>query len=89
MTPRDGGISLAEIVKNDVSCWKNSLVNDFEESLFPNHPEIAAVKAKLYELGAVYASMTGSGAAVYGIFRELGDAEKAQKAFDRLNSHLK
>ena len=89
VTPRDGGISPAEIVKSDVSCWKNSLVNDFEDSLFPNHPEIEAVKTKLYELGAVYASMTGSGAAVYGIFRELGNAEKAQKAFDGFTSHLK
>lgn len=88
VTPRDCNISPAEIVKNDVSTWKNTLINDFEESLFPNHPEIAAAKASLYDHGALYASMTGSGAAVFGIFRELDDAEKAQKAFDGLATHL-
>lgn len=43
--------------------------NDFEYSVFLSHPEIAAIKDKLYDLGAVYASMSGSGSAVYGIFK--------------------
>jgi 4-diphosphocytidyl-2-C-methyl-D-erythritol kinase len=50
--------------------WKDKLVNDFEMSIFPKHPEIKKIKEQLYDLGAVYASMTGSGAAVYGIFKE-------------------
>jgi 4-diphosphocytidyl-2-C-methyl-D-erythritol kinase len=48
--------------------WKNCLENDFEKSIFPKHPEIKWIKDELYRNGAVYASMTGSGAAVYGIF---------------------
>ena len=44
--------------------------NDFEYSVFQKYPEIAAIKDKLYDLGAVYASMSGSGSAVYGIFKE-------------------
>lgn len=44
--------------------------NDFETSVFQKYPEIAAIKDKLYDLGAIYASMSGSGSAVYGIFKE-------------------
>lgn len=49
--------------------WRGRLGNDFERSLFPKYPELSALKAKLYDLGAVYASMTGSGSALYGLFR--------------------
>jgi 4-diphosphocytidyl-2-C-methyl-D-erythritol kinase len=48
--------------------WKGVLNNDFEESVFVQFPEIAAAKQKLYDEGAVYAAMSGSGSAVYGIF---------------------
>ena len=44
-------------------------MNDFEQSVFVLHPEIAAVKERLYDLGAVYAAMSGSGSAVFGLFR--------------------
>ena len=44
--------------------------NDFEDSVFQLYPEIAAIKDKMYDLGAVYASMSGSGSAVFGIFKE-------------------
>ena len=44
------------------------MVNDFEESIFKNHPEIKATKDMMYECGAIYSSMSGSGSAVYGIF---------------------
>lgn len=59
---------IAEILSQPLSAWKDQLVNDFEASVFPNHPSISALKNQLYELGAVYASMTGSGSTVYGIF---------------------
>ena len=59
-----------EIIRQPVETWKDELRNDFEESVFALYPEIAAIKDKMYDLGAVYASMTGSGSAVYGIFRE-------------------
>ncbi|MCQ2959304.1 MAG: 4-(cytidine 5'-diphospho)-2-C-methyl-D-erythritol kinase [Bacteroidales bacterium] len=59
---------ITEEISTDLHQWKNHIDNDFEASIFINHPEIAAVKAQMYELGAVYASMSGSGATVYGIF---------------------
>lgn len=63
-------ISLKEIVKRPVEEWQELMVNDFESSVFPLHPEIAATKDLLQDLGAVYAAMSGSGSAVFGLFRE-------------------
>jgi 4-diphosphocytidyl-2-C-methyl-D-erythritol kinase len=56
------------IVQTPVTEWKDSLTNDFEKSVFPAHPEIAEVKEMLYEHGALYASMSGSGSSVFGIY---------------------
>ena len=53
-----------------VEQWRGLLTNDFEESVFALHPEISAVKDKLYEMGATYAAMSGSGSALFGLFRE-------------------
>ena len=50
--------------------WKEKVVNDFEASIFPKHPELADLKQSLYDGGAVYASMTGSGSSIYGIFKD-------------------
>lgn len=62
-------VSLKEIVKQPMETWKNSMKNDFEDSVFKKFPEIAAIKDELYDLGAVYAAMSGSGSSVYGIFK--------------------
>ena len=62
------------VLKQDIKRWKDIMHNDFEKSLFPKYPELAALKENLYEAGAVYASMTGSGSAVYGIFEGDGPA---------------
>lgn len=61
-------VSLKEIVKQPMETWKHSMKNDFEDSVFKKFPEIAAIKDELYDLGAVYAAMSGSGSSVYGIF---------------------
>ena len=50
--------------------WKGRIINDFENSVFKKHPALKAIKDSLYEAGAVYASMSGSGSALYGIFAE-------------------
>ena len=63
-------ISLAEISEANISDWKTMVVNDFENHVFEKFPEIAEIKDSLYRHGAVYASMTGSGSAVYGLFRD-------------------
>lgn len=68
VTPRKPRRSVREIVGLPVGEWRELLVNDFEESVFSVHPAIGAVKQRLYDLGALYASMSGSGASVYGIF---------------------
>ena len=57
-----------DIVQQPIETWRDELVNDFEESIFPQYPAIAAIKQKLYDLGAVYASMSGSGSAVFALF---------------------
>lgn len=62
-------VSLKEIVKQPMETWKHSMKNDFEDSVFKKFPEIAAIKDELYDLGAVYAAMSGSGSSVYGIFK--------------------
>lgn len=59
---------LRKVVKKPIEEWQNLIVNDFETSVFPSHPAIAALKDDMYRRGALYASMTGSGAAVFGIF---------------------
>ena len=53
------------------------VVNDFEESVFPGHPELGELKDAIYASGAVYASMSGSGSSIYGIFTD-GDAARAR-----------
>ncbi len=59
---------LRQAVCCPIEDWRALIVNDFESSVFPAHPAIAALKEDLYHRGALYASMTGSGAAVFGIF---------------------
>lgn len=59
---------LAPVLLEDVTTWRDRAVNDFERSVIPAHPVIGDIKQRLYGMGALYASMSGSGAAVYGIF---------------------
>jgi 4-diphosphocytidyl-2-C-methyl-D-erythritol kinase len=62
-------LSLNELILSGMENWKDNLKNDFEDSLFPSYPVLPVIKNKFYEKGAVYASMTGSGSAVFGIFK--------------------
>ncbi len=63
-----------DIVMQPVETWRDQLVNDFEESVFALHPEIGLVKEKLYKMGATYAAMSGSGSALFGLFRNRPEA---------------
>ncbi len=67
---------LAEAIKKPISEWKNLIFNDFEASVFPQHPQLADVKQKLYNLGATYAAMSGSGSTIYGLFAPDFDTSK-------------
>ena len=60
--------SLREVISLPVEEWKESLVNDFEASVFPQYPAIKEIKEELYRQGAIYASMSGSGSSVFGLF---------------------
>ena len=66
--PQVPQIPLSEILALPVDKWKDCLVNDFETTVFAVHPELASIKDSLYESGAVYASMSGSGSALFGIY---------------------
>lgn len=68
VNPKKPEKSLPELLAQPIEMWKDTIVNDFEMSVFKKYPEIACIKDKLYDLGAVYASMSGSGSSVYGIF---------------------
>lgn len=68
--PATPSVSLKEIAKLPVYEWKKLMANDFEPSVFPKFPVIATIKEALYETGAVYASMSGSGSSVFGLFKE-------------------
>ena len=59
-----------DVVMQPIETWRDELTNDFEQSVFTLHPEIGAIKQQLYRLGAVYAAMSGSGSAVFGLFSQ-------------------
>lgn len=61
---------LPALLAQPLETWKDTVINDFERSVFSKYPEIAAIKDSMYDIGAVYASMSGSGSSVFGIFDE-------------------
>jgi len=66
--PQQATKSLLEIIKQPILTWKTDLINDFEKSIFNLYPIVEKTKHDLYKLGAVYACMSGSGSAVFGLF---------------------
>lgn len=68
ITPTATSKNCREIVRQPIETWKEELVNDFEAPIFKLHPELAEIKEKLYQQGAKYAAMSGSGSALFGIF---------------------
>jgi 4-diphosphocytidyl-2-C-methyl-D-erythritol kinase len=62
-------IPLREVLAKPVEEWDGLLVNDFEETVFVKFPELAAIKRSLYDSGAVYACMSGSGSALFAVYR--------------------
>lgn len=70
IVPKTPAKCCRDIVRQPIETWKDELVNDFEAPIFAMHPELATIKQSLYDAGAVYAAMSGSGSALFGIFRE-------------------
>lgn len=68
ITPAFSQNRIKDVVDKDISDWKKLLRNDFEKSVFDKYPAISQIKERLYNEGATYASMSGSGSSVYGIF---------------------
>jgi 4-diphosphocytidyl-2-C-methyl-D-erythritol kinase len=62
-------VPLRDALARPVDEWQGVLVNDFEETVFAKYPELDAIKRSLYECGAVYASMSGSGSALFALFK--------------------
>ena len=77
LTPGKPALPLREALKLPIEEWRNHVSNDFETSLFPIYPELSRLKEAIYAEGAIYASMTGSGAALYGIFADPQSARRA------------
>lgn len=74
--PHMPAYSLLETIKLPVGQWVGRMVNDFEESIFSNHPLLAEIKQELYRQGAAYASMSGSGSTIFGLFRSRPNCEQ-------------
>ena len=81
VVPEYPATRLAEIAGKSVAEWKGLMKNDFERSIFAKHPSMEKIKEELYGMGAVYASMSGSGSAFFGIFKEEQDIEKIKGSF--------
>ena len=82
VTPTIPPTPLCELINTPISQWQSHIKNDFEDSIFPLHPIVKDIKQQLIEMGAIYASMSGSGSAVYGIFEGDKLAEKDSIKFD-------
>jgi 4-diphosphocytidyl-2-C-methyl-D-erythritol kinase len=66
--PQTPTLSVKEIITRNIPEWKDLLINDFEKSLFAKYPQLQKIKEELYANGALYASMSGSGSTIFGIF---------------------
>ena len=73
INPYHKNVSVKDIVRLSVEKWKNNLINDFESHIFSKYPYVKKIKNILYDKGAVYASMSGSGSSVFGLFNKETD----------------
>lgn len=78
VTPRKSTFDLRGLPLFSIDTWKYLVHNDFEDSIFPQFPQLAAIKKNLYATGAIYASLTGSGSCLFGIY--LSEQAAAQAA---------
>lgn len=79
--PKKAPIKLKEVIGQPIETWKETLSNDFEGSLFPKYPLLASIKDELYNLGASYAAMSGSGSTLFGLFDQAIEIPESWKAY--------
>jgi 4-diphosphocytidyl-2-C-methyl-D-erythritol kinase len=87
--PKQPENSIAEVLNLPIQEWKEKLKNDFETSIFQKYSVVKDAKAKLYSLGAIYSSMSGSGASVFGVFDKPIDLKKEFLSMDYWSGELK
>ncbi|MDR1226511.1 MAG: 4-(cytidine 5'-diphospho)-2-C-methyl-D-erythritol kinase [Prevotellaceae bacterium] len=71
VTPKKPVAVLQKIINQPIITWRELLVNDFELSVFAKYPRLSAIKKQLYDCGATYAAMSGSGSSMFGIFKRI------------------
>ncbi|WP_300748310.1 4-(cytidine 5'-diphospho)-2-C-methyl-D-erythritol kinase [uncultured Alistipes sp.] len=85
--PSEPAVPLAELIRLPVGMWQGRIKNDFEPHVFASHPRLAEVRRSLLDAGALYAAMSGSGAAIFGIFDDAVRAERYVPPFDGVFLH--
>lgn len=81
VSPAEPATALTAIAARPVTEWQGAMKNDFEKSVFAKYPAMERIKEELYSMGAVYASMSGSGSAFFGIFNEEQSTEELKRRF--------
>lgn len=74
-------VPLSDIIQRPINMWASSMKNDFERSAFAKYPQMQTIKDELYRMGALYASMSGSGSSFYGIFEQPQDDKQLEAIF--------
>jgi 4-diphosphocytidyl-2-C-methyl-D-erythritol kinase len=87
--PHAGDTTLRSLLEKPITTWKDTVFNHFENTIFPQYPSIAQIKQALYAQGAQYASMTGTGSTVYGIFEHEVQLDKHFTPFKTWKGTLK
>jgi 4-diphosphocytidyl-2-C-methyl-D-erythritol kinase len=82
--PQQPAQPLQTLVNLPVTEWRGRVCNDFEAGVFARHPELAVIKNALYDKGAIYAAMSGSGATVFGLFADEKTGQEARKAMNHV-----
>lgn len=85
--PEKTKVTLDKKIARPIDEWKETISNDFEKGIFAIHPELAAIKEKLYTLGAKYAAMSGSGSALFGLFE--APLENVEQHFEECFCEMK
>ncbi|MEG0011657.1 MAG: 4-(cytidine 5'-diphospho)-2-C-methyl-D-erythritol kinase [Muribaculaceae bacterium] len=87
VTPAESVISLHEILSYPTHEWKKLLKNDFEKSVFATYPQLLDIKQSLYDAGAIYSAMSGSGSSIFGIFESAIMADDLKNHFPLYNCY--